>query len=88
MNNMALTKETTTPHLPPWKGLDKLTVDDVPLEKPKEEYQPEELKILSLGKIGSFDTETIIYTDGSTSGETRRWWSWSIDNGRKRKNAP
>ena len=69
MNNMILTRETTTPHLPPWKGLDKLTVDAVPLEKPKDEYQPEELKRLSLDKIGSFDTEAVIYTDGSTSGQ-------------------
>ena len=44
-------------------------MDAVPLEKPKDEYQPEELKRLSLDKIGSFDTEAVIYTDGSTSGQ-------------------
>ena len=61
MNNMVLVRKTKTPHLPPQKGLTVLTVDAVPLEKLKKEYQPEELKKLSLDKIGSFGTETIIY---------------------------
>ena len=69
MNNMPLTRETTTPHLPPWKNLDILTVDAVPLDKPKEEYTPEELKRMSMQKIRSINTEVTIYTDGSTNGE-------------------
>ena len=68
MNNMAVKREIPKHHLPPWKRLDLLTVDAVALEKPKEEYTSEELKRLSMEKIQSFDTETTIYTDGSTSG--------------------
>ena len=69
MKNMHIVRDITTPHLPPWKGLENLTVDAVPLEKPKEEYLPEELKRISLEKIESINRELTIYTDGSTSGD-------------------
>ena len=68
MRNLRIVRETTTHHLPPWKNLDMLTTDVVPLERPKDEYTPEELKDISLEKIRSFESEFIIYTDGSTSG--------------------
>ena len=68
MRNLRIVRETTTHHLPPWKNLDMLTTDVVPLERPKDEYTPEELKDISPEKIRSFESEFIIYTDGSTSG--------------------
>ena len=66
MKNLNITRETTSPHLPPWISLDRLTLDKVLLDRPKAEYTSEELKELSMAKIRSFTTEVTIYTDGST----------------------
>ena len=35
MNEIDIVRDTTTPHLPPWKRLENLTFDKVPLTKPK-----------------------------------------------------
>ena len=66
MKNLNIARETTSPHLPPWISLDRLTLDKVLLDRPKAEYTSEELKHLSMAKIRSFTTEVTIYTDGST----------------------
>ena len=51
MNEIDVVRDTTTPHLPPWKRLENLTFDKLPLTKPKNEYTQEELLKLSLHKI-------------------------------------
>ena len=53
MAQFEIVRDTTSPHLPPWKGLECLTTDKVPLTKPKDEYSEEELFLLSMEKITS-----------------------------------
>jgi ribonuclease HI len=52
----------------PWRNLSRLTVEYVNLDRKKSEYQPEELKALTLEKIATYDADYYIYTDGSTNG--------------------
>ena len=62
-----ITRDTTTPPTPPWRSLSNLRVEYVSLEKRKEDYNPEEMKWLTLEKIESYEVDYVIYTDGSTN---------------------
>jgi len=53
---------------PPWRNT-PLEFDKVALEKKKEEYTEEELRRKTEEKIEGLWAETVMYTDGSTSGE-------------------
>ena len=68
MGNWDVTRDVTTPPLPPWKEAENLILDMVELEKPKKEYTEEELLRLSMNKINSITSNIVIYTDGSTDG--------------------
>ena len=68
MGNWDVTRDVTTPPLPPWKEAENLILDMVELEKPKQEYTEEELLRLSMNKINSITSNIVIYTDGSTDG--------------------
>ena len=64
MGNWDVTRDVTTPPLPPWKEAENLILDMVELEKPKQEYTEEELLRLSMNKINSITSNIVIYTDG------------------------
>ena len=61
-----MTRDTTSPPLPPWMELPNLTFETVELTRKKDEYSSEELNRLTLNKIATLDKEIHIYTDGST----------------------
>ena len=67
-----LARDTTSPHLPPWRKAQNLKIERVELEKPKKEYTEEELLLLSTVKINSLEREITIYTDGSTDGNQEK----------------
>ena len=61
-------RATTKSMYPPWR-ITRLVFDKVPLEKKKEEYTDEELRRMTEEKIEGLWAETVMYTDGSTSGK-------------------
>ena len=67
-----LARDTTSPHLPPWRKAQNLKIERVELEKPKKEYTEEELLLMSTVKINSLEREITIYTDGSTDGNQEK----------------
>lgn len=67
-----ITRETTTPPIPPWETFDNLSIRYVELEKKKSEYKPQELRRMSLEQIEAIDTDLTVYTDGSTSGNQEK----------------
>ena len=52
----------------PWAS-PSVTMEEVELDKKKEEYSQDELKQLTLSKIAEINADIEIYTDGSTSGQ-------------------
>ena len=69
MEKLDIKRDVTTGHLPPWRQLNNLTIDKVPLNKPKEEYTKEELFNISMQKIETIQSDVRIFTDGSTGGD-------------------
>ena len=67
-----LSRDTTSPHLPPWKKAGNLKIERVELDKPKNEYTEEELLVISTMKINSLEREITVYTDGSTDGHQEK----------------
>ena len=61
-----VTRDVTTPPLPPWMVLRNVTFDTVQLEKAKADYTQAELKKRTLQKINELTSDIRIYTDGST----------------------
>ena len=64
----SIKRDISTPLTPPWRNLSQLEVQYVKLEKKKSDYQPEQLKQITMEKIHSTRANLTIYTDGSTSG--------------------
>ena len=69
MEKLDIKRDVTTGHLPPWRQFNNLTIDKVPLNKPKEEYTEEELYTTSMQKIRTIESDVRIFTDGSTGGD-------------------
>jgi len=63
---------TESPMIPPWLTFPNLSIQSTPLEKKKDDYQPEELRTIALAKIDSIEAHIAIYTDGSTDGNQER----------------
>ena len=67
MTEQEIVRETATPPMPPWMKMQHVNVDKVKVEKKKAEYSERELNDLAMQKIGEYDCEVTVYTDGSTS---------------------
>ena len=63
---------TESPLIPPWLTFPNLSIEATPLEKKKEDYQPEELRAIAMAKIDSIEADIAIYTDGSTDANQER----------------
>ena len=69
MEKLNIKRDVTTGHLPPWRRFNNLTLDKVPLSKPKEDHTEEELFNIAMEKIGTIHSDVRIFTDGSTGGD-------------------
>ena len=53
----------------PWTEFSRLRVEKVSLERRKAEYTNEQLRTIAIAKIGTYEVDYRIYTDGSTDGK-------------------
>ena len=66
MNEINITRDVTTPPLPPWWTQDNVTFKEVPLSKPKAEYTVQELQEVTQDMLDELNHDIMVYTDGST----------------------
>ena len=66
MNEINITRDVTTPPLPPWRTQDNVTFREVRLVKPKAEYTVEELQVITRELLDDLNYNILVYTDGST----------------------